>query len=229
MNAPIAPFDSPNLSALGAGFTDPSRGSQAVFRHVLQALSGPGQPVAVRGEAEWPVVAGAACHAASAAVLLALLDAETTLWLSSSLADSAAQTWLRFHTGCTVVGHPGQAQFVWAASLAELPDLTDLCTGTDVSPEASATCLIDVPAFQFGATGRHWVLTGPGIQAEAHLSLPGVSDAELARFVSMRDANHALFPRGVDALLATATHVVGLPRTTRMAHVASAAPMKKDS
>lgn len=229
MNAPIAPFASPDLSALGAGFAEPSRGSQAVFRHVLQALSHPGQPVAVGGEAEWPVVPGAACHAASAALLLALLDAETTLWLSPALAGSAAQTWLRFHTGCSVVGDPRQAQFVWAASLAELPDLTELCTGTDVSPETSATCVVDVPAFRLGATGEHWVLTGPGIQTEAHLGLPGVPEAELARFSSLRGANHALFPRGVDVLLATATHVVGLPRTTRLAHAAPAALVKKES
>lgn len=212
---------SPDLSALGAGFADESRGSQAVFRHVLQALSHPGQPVVVGGDAEWPVVPGAVCHPASAAVLLALLDAETTLWLSPALAGSAAETWLRFHTGCTVVAEPGQAHFVWVASLAELPDLSRLHVGTDVSPETAATCVVDVPDLCAQANGAQWALDGPGIRTKAHLALPGVADVEVNRFDALRRASHALFPRGVDVLLTTATHVLGLPRTTQLTRCAT--------
>lgn len=215
---------SPDLSSLGAGFADESRGSQAVFRHVLQALSHPGRPVVVGGDADWPVVEGTSCHAASAAVLLALLDAETTLWLSPSLAGTEAETWLRFHTGCLVVKEPHLAQFVWAASLAELPGLTQLCTGTDASPEYAATCVVDVAGFSTHEAGAHWVLAGPGIRTLTHLSLSGVAHAELARFSEMRSASHALFPCGVDVLLTTATQTVGLPRTTRLSPSAIASP-----
>jgi len=221
---------SPDLSALGAGFADQARGSQAVFRGVLHALSYPGRPVAVGGDAEWPVVPGAACHAASAAVWLALLDAETTLWLSPSLAGSAAETWLRFHTGCTVVAEPAQAQFVWAASLAELPDLAQLCTGTDARPDTAATCVVDVPALHTDADGAHWVLNGPGVATQAHLGLPGVDDTGLQRLNALRSANHALFPRGTDLMLATATHVLGLPRTTRLdRNAATATPTQQEA
>jgi alpha-D-ribose 1-methylphosphonate 5-triphosphate synthase subunit PhnH len=229
MSALLVEGTSPDLSELGAGFADPARGSQAVFRSVLQALSYPGQPVVVGGDAEWPVVPGAPCHAAGAAVLLALLDAETTLWLSPTLAGSAAETWLRFHTGCTVVSQPAQAQFVWAAHLAELPDLGHLCTGTDASPETAATCVVDVPAFQRDMASAHWALTGPGIRTTALLGLPGVSDAERRRFEALRSASHALFPRGIDVLLTTATHAVGLPRTTQLVGLAHTDPTPQEA
>jgi alpha-D-ribose 1-methylphosphonate 5-triphosphate synthase subunit PhnH len=228
MSTPTRQGASPDLSALGAGFADESRGSQAVFRHVLQALSHPGQPVLVGGDAEWPVVPGAACHPASAAVLLALLDAETTLWLSPALVGSAAETWLRFHTGCTVVAEPNQAHFVWAASLAELPDLSRLHVGTDVSPETAATCVVDVPDLCAHANGAQWALGGPGIRTQAHLALPGVADAEVKRFDALRRTSHALFPRGVDVLLTTATHVLGLPRTTRLTRCAASATARTE-
>ena len=87
------------LASLGAGFSNEAFGSQAVFRAVLQALSHPGRTVAVEHDAQAPAVG----HSASAAVLLALLDSDCTLWLSPKLAASDAGAWLRFHTGCTVV------------------------------------------------------------------------------------------------------------------------------
>ena len=41
-----------DLSTIGAGFTDLARGSQAVFRAALEALSHPGRPVDVPHDAE---------------------------------------------------------------------------------------------------------------------------------------------------------------------------------
>ena len=35
-------------------------------------------------------------------------------------------------------------------------------------------------------------------------------------FRAQLDANHALFPRGVDIVLTTPTQIAGLPRTTRI-------------
>jgi alpha-D-ribose 1-methylphosphonate 5-triphosphate synthase subunit PhnH len=202
----------PDLAALGAGFSDMARGSQAVFRSVLQAMSHPGRLVAVACDAQMP----AACNAASAAVLLALLDAETSLWLSPSLAGGTAQTWLRFHTGCTLVNDSRRAQFVWAASLDELPEPDALSLGTDASPELAVTCVVDVPALLAGQEPADWVLSGPGILQTAGLSVPGASADSKARLLARLQASHALFPRGMDVLLASPTHIVGLPRTTRL-------------
>lgn len=212
----------PDLSALGAGFSDLAHGSQAVFRHVLQALSHPGRVVEVSCDAEVPVWAndpvGDPVPSASAAVLLALLDTDTRLWLSPSLAGSAVATWLRFHTGCVVVEQSAQAQFVWAASLDEMPALDGLCLGTDASPEKAVTCVVDVPTLVSTTADDEsaWALSGPGIRGQAWLAVGGVPAEVFARFLALRAASHAMFPRGVDVLLTAPDRVVGLPRTTRV-------------
>ena len=63
-----------------------------------------------------------------------------------------------------------------------------------------------------------WHLRGPGIQEVAALQVDGLPDDFEAQWA----ANHGVFPRGVDLLLATADHIVGLPRTTRATRGATA-------
>jgi alpha-D-ribose 1-methylphosphonate 5-triphosphate synthase subunit PhnH len=200
-----------DLSTLGAGFSDEAHGSQAVFRAALQALSHPGRPVALAHDAQAP----SRGHAASAAVLLALLDAESRLWVSPALAASDAPGWLRFHTGCTIVDDPAQAQFAWVAlGPGELPPLSAFAQGSQAYPDTSTTCVIDVPALHEDQPGQlaGWRLRGPGIRSEARLAVSGLP----ADFAQQWAANHAAFPRGVDVLLATERHLAGLPRTTRI-------------
>ncbi|MFN9473890.1 phosphonate C-P lyase system protein PhnH [Acidovorax sp.] len=198
-----------SLSTLGAGFSSEALGSQAVFRSVLQALSQPGSPVAIAHDAEVPATG----HAASAAVLLALLDSECTLWLSPTLAASQAGTWLRFHTGCVLVDVPAQARFAWVAEGDGMPLLESLQRGSDEYPDQSATCVIDVSVLAPAVEGAGaWRLTGPGIQVAQHLCVAGLPED----FERQWAANHGAFPRGVDLVLATATHIAGLPRTTRI-------------
>lgn len=199
-----------SLSALGTGFSSEALGSQAVFRSVLQALSQPGSPVAMAHDAEVP----AAGHAASAAVLLALLDSECTLWLSPTLAASQAGTWLRFHTGCVLVDAPAQARFAWVGAGDALPALDSLACGSDEYPDQSATVVVDVQVLAPAVEGAGaWRLTGPGIPSAQHLRVAGLPED----FERQWAANHGAFPRGVDLVLATATHIAGLPRTTRIA------------
>ncbi len=203
------------LASLGAGFSNEAFGSQAVFRAVLQALSHPGRTVAVEHDAQTPAVG----HAASAAVLLALLDSDCTLWLSPRLAASDAGAWLRFHTGCTLVADAAQARFVWVAQGDVVPPLDSLALGTDIYPDQSATCVIDVSrAATTEDVSDAWHLRGPGIQDVAALQVDGLPEDFEAHWA----ANHAVFPRGVDLLLATADHIVGLPRTTRATRGATA-------
>lgn len=196
------------LASLGAGFLNEAFGSQAVFRAVLQALSHPGRCVVLEHDAQTPAVG---C-AASAAVLLALLDSESALWLSPRLVASDAGAWLRFHTGCVLVNDPSQARFVWVAQGDALPALHNLAQGTDTYPDQSATCVVDVAhatVATVGASGA-WHLMGPGIQGATALQVDGLPE----EFEAQWAANHASFPRGVDMLLGTAGHIVGLPRTT---------------
>ncbi len=195
-----------DLSALGAGFGDPSLGSQTVFRAALHALAHPGECVEVAHDAETPSRA----HSASAALLLALLDSDCKLWLSPSLAASDASNWLRFHTGCAIVEDCGRANFVWIAKTDELPTLSAFAQGSDLYPDQSATCVIDVVALDDDEHAHGWQLSGPGIRTQSALVVEGLPD----RFVDEWQENCARFPRGIDVFLAAADRIVGLPRTT---------------
>lgn len=197
------------LSTLNPGFSQEAFGSQHVFRAALQALSHPGRLVDVVHDAEVPRVG----HAASAALLLALLDADCSLWLSPALRDSDAAAWLRFHTGCQLVEAPGDAQFAWFAASDALPPLARFASGSENYPDQSTTCVIDVADLGHAADeGQDWRLSGPGIQGGACLRVTGLPQDFVAQWV----ANHAAFPRGVDLFLATDQQIVGLPRTTRI-------------
>jgi alpha-D-ribose 1-methylphosphonate 5-triphosphate synthase subunit PhnH len=203
---------STDLSAIGAGFSDLALGSQAVFRAALQALSHPGRIVDLPHDAEVPQHG----HAASAALLLALLDPDCRLWLSPSLAASDAAAWLRFHSGCTLVDDPSEAQFAWIASSDEAPALDRFAQGTDIAPEQSATCVVDVPSLADGEDEEGWTLRGPGIRTHTRLCVDGLPEALAQRLVAQRATQQTAFPRGVDLFLATQHQIVGLPRTTRI-------------
>lgn len=198
----------PHLSTVGAGFSDPAIGSQAVFRAALQALSHPGRIVDLPHDAQVPSHG----HSASAALLLALLDPDCRLWLSPSLAGTDAASWLRFHTGCVLVDAPADAQFAWIAEGDEKPGFHGFASGSDAYPDQSTTCVVDVCAMTEDAAGG-WTLSGPGIRTTARLAIEGPATAG---FAAQWRANHASFPRGVDVYLATQRQIVGLPRSTRI-------------
>jgi len=194
-----------DLQRVAPGFDDPVKGSQAVFRCALQALSMPGRPVDMPAVARLP----SRGQGAAALLLLALLDNDCTLWLSASLRDSDAQSWLRFHTGCRCVDDPAQARFLWLAAGDEWPSLAAMNAGSDDYPDQSATCVMEVLSLQ---GGHGWHLSGPGIDGSKNMGAVG-----LPADIDMQwQANHAAFPRGVDLLLATGTQLLGLPRSTRL-------------
>ncbi|WP_293753011.1 phosphonate C-P lyase system protein PhnH [Limnohabitans sp. Rim8] len=205
-----------SMQSMVAGFDSEAFGSQAVFRVALQALSHPGQILNMPMDAQWPQSG----HGAAALLLLGLLDADTTLWMSESLAQSDATAWLRFHTGCLCVSDPHEAQFLWLAQGQyqgngqgqdpNWPSLAQLRQGSDAYPDQSATCVIEVQSLQAGASG--WVLQGPGIATQQTLQVQGLA----ADFQAQWADNHGRFPQGVDVFLTTPTQVVGLPRTTRI-------------
>ena len=199
-------MNSPDLQNIVAGFDHEAFGSQAVFRVALDALSHPGRPLDMPLDTALPRQG----HCAAAALLLGLLDADTTLWLSPALASSDAPAWLRFHTGCHLVTDVGAAQFVWVAQGDDLPLFSRMQKGSDAYPDQSATCVIEVTGLQTDAVG--WRLQGPGIPAERNLRVRGLPPD----FASQWADNHAEFPRGVDVFLTTPTQIAGLPRTTRI-------------
>ena len=205
-----APATTPDLTALAAGFSNESLGSQAVFRAVLQALSHPGRWVEVPHDAQHPTVGSAA----GAAALLALLDSDCAVWLSPALLAGGAGQWLRFHTGCALVADAAAARFVWLAYGDQMPPLATLAQGSDIYPDQSATCVIDVQGIRSpaDATATGWTLRGPGIQGATTLQVQGLP----SDFEHQWAANQAVFPCGVDVLLCAGHQVVGLPRTTHL-------------
>ena len=206
-------MNSIDLSKVVAGFTDVARNSQAVFRQALHALSHPGLIVPLAVDSAIPEQA----NPGSAVLLLALLDADSRLWLSSSLSESDAANWIVFHSNCTVVQNPAEADFAWVADISELPPLQDFNPGTDEYPDQSTTIMLDVSDLHTQADTRQALtLHGPGIEAQQHLSLACLPTEQLASLIAQWDINHAQFPKGVDIFLADSGHLVGLPRTTHI-------------
>jgi alpha-D-ribose 1-methylphosphonate 5-triphosphate synthase subunit PhnH len=201
-------MNAPDLSTLGAGFSHEALGSQAVFRCALQALSHPGRCFNLPSNAQAPKGA----HPAAAALLLAMLDSDCSVWLSPRLAAGNAALWLQFHTGCVVLNSPEKASFVWVAQGDNMPALQSLQQGTDAYPDQSATCVMEVTQLDAADTTHAWHLTGPGIQTSQQLLVQGLP----ADFEAQWSANHARFPRGVDLFFASGDQLAGLPRTTRL-------------
>jgi len=136
--------------------------------------------------------------------LLTLVDVETPLWLAPDF--SPALDWIGFHCGAPIVSDIAAASFVVAGTL---PDLAVLDAGTDESPDASATVMLQVRRL----TGdRRLRLAGPGLREPTDLAVDGLPGDFVARWA----ANHALFPRGIDLILAAGRDIAALPRSLRI-------------
>jgi alpha-D-ribose 1-methylphosphonate 5-triphosphate synthase subunit PhnH len=193
-----------DLVSVGPGFADPVFESQAAYRCCLSALATPGTVVSLGAGLE--AVPG--LDAAAGALLLSLLDQDTSIWLSPGVAAPAVATSLKFHTGCSLAASPGEADFALVASADELPPLDAFSAGSQEYPERSATVVLQVPAI----LDSGWRLSGPGIRGEALLSVPALGDA----FLQQWELNRARFPRGVDLYVSSGERLCGLPRTTRI-------------
>lgn len=192
-------------AAMLPGFDDPVSGAQTVFRSTLHALSHPGRVV----ELDAPCGVPAGLSPAMTAVLLTLADGDAPLWLPPGVSGDVAR-FLRFHTGCRVMGRPGTAVFVAIPAGLEMPVLADLHPGEPDYPDRSATVILEVQSLR---DGLPYELSGPGIAHTQALRVRGLP----AGFVAQWQANHLRFPLGVDVLLTCGTLLCGLPRTCRLA------------
>ena len=181
------------------GFVDPVTEAQACFRSVLSAMSCPGRIVAMSHS-----IAAPPLDPATASVLLTLVDADVTLWLDEALCPS--WDWLAFHAGVVRAPSPAEAAFLCVTAL---PPLGDVFAGTDAAPETAATIILQVPAL---VNGRRLTLYGPGLEAPTVIAPQGLP----ADFVAQWEANHRLFPRGVDLLLCAGGAFLALPRSVRI-------------
>jgi alpha-D-ribose 1-methylphosphonate 5-triphosphate synthase subunit PhnH len=197
---------------MGTGFSDISLGSQSVFRAALEALSYPGRPVKLEVTFEAPKAA----HASSSGLLLALLEPGSLLWLSPSLVNTDAATWIVFHTDCKITPHQREADFAWIKHWDELPALEGFALGTDEYPDHSTTCVLDLADPSPSTTATSITLTGPGIVNTSTVELLTATPVQAEGFAKQWAINHASFPRGIDLFFATSTGLIGLPRTTRI-------------
>jgi alpha-D-ribose 1-methylphosphonate 5-triphosphate synthase subunit PhnH len=192
------------MSALLPGLSDLVFDSQAIFRAVMDAMARPGSihDLGVTPTAPPTLPAGAA------AVLLALADFETPVFLGASFATREATEYLAFHAQARCVDRPEQAQFavVEAGECAALFDRFD--QGTPNYPDRSATLIVTVDDFQTGTPLR---LTGPGIRKATIVNAAGLSS-----LVPVLAVNRARFPLGLDILLVSGNRLVAFPRSVRV-------------
>jgi alpha-D-ribose 1-methylphosphonate 5-triphosphate synthase subunit PhnH len=191
------------LAATSPGFAAPGLDAQAVFRAALTALSEPGRVIDLPVELD----AGLQAGPAALALLLALADGDTPLWLDPRASDAAG--FFGFHTGAPVVAAPQAARFALIADAARCPPLHDFALGEEEYPDRSATLIIEVKSL---AEGGPLILSGPGIADRRQLSLAGLAPSFLADWA----ANHALFPLGVDIFFTCGSCLCGLPRSIRL-------------
>ena len=116
-----------DLSLVCKGFDEPVKDSQSSFRTILNALSQPGTvghlDVIPLGHApeKWTEAAWA--------LAMTLLDGDTRVWLSPSLATAVAHASLQFHTSCPITHDPGEADFIFVGNVNEQPDWSSLRHG----------------------------------------------------------------------------------------------------
>lgn len=189
------------LDELCTGLAEPVGQSQQIFRQVLTALSEPGTRLTLA-----PVPAPKGIHSAAYQVCLALLDTDTPLWVSDSLATPALLNSLRFHCGCPITDRREQAAFALALP-DDLQTITGFSQGSHEYPDRSATIILQVD--QLHSAGP-WRLSGPGIKGQRQVGIEGLGQ----QWPTWLQADRDSFPLGVDLLLTDGNSLMGLPRTT---------------
>ena len=192
-------------SAVQPAFRDPPRDAQDVFRTVMNAMARPGRILPLRAGFDCPPP----LTSAAAAILIALADYETPVWLDAMLSNAeAAVEYLRFHTGARLVSAPEQASFAVIADPVGGPSLSTFAQGTPDYPDRSATLIFQVEHLMCDG----WTLAGPGIAGEMRFGAAPLP----ADFAEQLRDNRARFPLGVDVIFAAPGAVAALPRSTRI-------------
>lgn len=194
-----------DLARVSAGFADPTRESQRVFRKLMDAMARPGTIHDLSQAPDAP----AGLHRAAGAVALTLFDFETPIWLDPVLHTEAVEGWLQFHCGAPRVADPQGAAFALLADLATAPRLADFNAGDAKYPDRSTTLVIQLPSLEYGPSVT---LTGPGIKSDSTLNLGGLRPG----FWAEVQDNHARFQFGVDFIFVAGNHLTALPRSTRV-------------
>lgn len=187
------------------GFNDLSRQSNDVFRSVLNALSNPGQISSIDVDLPTPEY----FDAAATAILLALADFETPLWVAPDIADGNAQTHLKFHTGCPIAEDLPPASFAIATAQSDFSFLDQLALGSSENPHNSTTLILMLKGF---VGTQSYCLSGPGIKTKQTITPEGFP-ADVLKHMKQNTKN---FPCGTDLILTSDRELMGIPRSTRL-------------
>ena len=192
--------------AVEGGLADPVFGAQAIFRSLMGAFAEPG----TAAEFGPLVSAPAPLVPAAAALLAALADGDTPIWMADPEgAGRAAARWLRFQTGAPLAADPASACFALLSEGDDPAGWGRFAPGTPDYPDRAATLILPVRAL---AGGPPLHLAGPGIETSRHIAPAGLPTA----FLPAMEANRARFPLGFDLVLVAGTAALALPRTTRI-------------
>jgi len=202
------------LAMVGRAFAQPVQDAQRVFRTTLEAMSRPGRPLPF----DKPMLSAMDTPGLSpglTALLLGLLDAETSLWLAPPLATDEAVQYLRFHSGVRLAGSAAEAAFVVVGVAQARPELWSILDrGTDEAPQDGATLIVDLTSLRAAEAGQPGALTlrGPGIETRHTLAAVDVP----APFWLARAELESDYPRGIDLILCSGDRIAAVPRTTRV-------------
>lgn len=192
--------------AMTGGFADPVFQSQAVFRRVLKAFARPGTVVEIPNVVRPP----APLHMPTAAFIAAFADEGTPVHVDPVIAAAEdAVGWIRFHTDAPIAAEPQAAAFAIVADTEAMLPLEAFSPGSAEYPDRSTTLVIQVDRVS-RETGLR--LEGPGIDGSAELDAVPLP----AAFVDRMQDNRALYPRGVDIVLASPSAIAALPRSVRV-------------
>lgn len=185
------------------GFADPVADANQAFRAVLDAMAHPGRLYSLPPCPQAPKSLGAELGA----ILLALADRDTPLWLDGGLNDPDVLSWLGFHTGVVATTAKEEASFAAFSNPKHAEALDVFPMGTPEYPDRSATLLIKVDELREGG-GLH--LSGPGVKSVNRFTIGGVE----AAFWQARSALAPLYPLGLDMIFCANGQIAALPRTT---------------
>lgn len=185
-----------------SGFTSETDDSQQIFRKLLTAMAHPGTILDTDLELECP----GSLNPATGAILLTLLDFETSLW-SDLDSDTPEIRWICFHTGAPMTRQENAAGFALITHSGDMEEHSRFNPGTLEAPDHSTTLVIQVQELR---NSGPYKLCGPGIETENHLKLTGIRPG----FLHQRARMAKNYPLGIDMIFTCGSRFTCLPRTT---------------
>lgn len=193
-------------SVFDGGLSSPVRDTQLVFRAVMDAMARPGSVHHLAELAAPP----APLTAMAGAVIATLADADTSVWLDPAMAKSeTVADWIVFHTGAPITPHQSEAAFALIAAPQTMSSLNGFALGSQDYPDRSTTLILQVRTL---TDGPRLEFEGPGINGRISIG----PDPMPQHFAAQWRANRAVFPRGVDLILAAPDGLAALPRSARL-------------